>query len=735
MTRRRGALLSLALLVGCGGAPPNPPRPPPTSSVSVRVGDVELAVRERATDGRIAAALFVRAPEGAGALGSLAGWIVEARHPALHARATPDGLTLVALGEASDAASILAELAAALDTRGVTSDELERATLRLRAHRAARAHDERGQAQRMAVESLVGTPLDPLGAPDGDAAIDAAALDAWLAQSLGLERALVVVVGATSESSARADVATAFAHAPHVTPAPAPATWRPGAARAAGGEHGFAAAALATRDVDEAARLAAWVPRLSPAARATAFPLRGHALVVASVEGDEDELSAVAQALARARALDEEAPGRSARSAEDEALAIGDAWLAQLAGEADPRIGLGLVRTHGPDDDGAEREDPAIAAPTVVAGARVVEGPAGELTIGSGLRVRAREVAGDEVAVALAFAGGASLDPPREHGRTALLAAVLARSCEPSADDAWIGPDDFGVVLRGERATLERTLLRAVDCVRRAREEIAHTEGVRASAIAAHGEDDRRRAWAARVLAPGAPGRIAPRGSPAGIAAASELDLALDDAIDARRATLAIVADAAPDHLLDVAEALGASMAAGRTPLETAAPATLASEDAFVTDPELPRPEAIVALRAAGRSDVGATAAASALARALAAHGLSIRAQVGGVSGTESHAFVVVSGADDALDALPRTAALALAAATLSQALAADEASVARTRALALADPAVLARSLASAAPPDDDAIDVAHALLGATPRLVMARPTASPVRRPPTPR
>lgn len=732
---RRAALLVLALALGCGAAPPPPVRPRPSPSAPVRVGDVELVVRERATDGRIATALFVRAPEESAALRAVAGWILETRLPALTSRATPDGLVLLARGESGDQRAMLDVLAAALATRAVTAEELAHALERLRAHRAGRAHDDRALAQRLAIESLVGERLDPLGDPSEDDAIDLAAIDAWLAASLGLERTLVVVVGATSEESAQADVAAALAEAPHVAAAAAPSAWQAGAARVAGGEHGFAAAATATPDLDEAARLAAWVPRLVPSARATAFPLRGRALVVASVAGDEDELAGLALALARARELDEEAPARASRSAEDETLAIGDAWLAQTTGAWDPRIALGLVRTEGPDDDGAERDDASLEAPAIPSAPRTIDGASGELTLASGLRVRAREVDGEEVAVVLAFGAGAALDPPREHGRTALLAAVLARSCEPSADDAWIGPDDFGVVLRAEQGHLERTLLRAVECVRHAREEIAHTEGVRASAIAALSEDDRRRAWAARVLAPGAPGRIAPRGSPAGIAAASELEAALDDALDARRAAIGIVAPAPVAHLLDVGQALGASLTAGRAPLEVPAPAAPASEDAFVTDPELARPEAIVALRATGRSEAGAAAAATTLAQALAAQGLAVRARAGGVSGDESYAYVVVSGEDAALDALPRTTALVLASAAVPASLADDAAELARTHALARADVGVLARALATAPPPDDDATAVAHALLAARPRFVMARPTTSPVRRPPTPR
>lgn len=732
---RRTAALLVALALGCGGAPPPPVRPRPSPSAPVRVGDVELVVRERATEGRIATGLFVRAPEGTAALRALVGWILEARQPALSSRATPDGLVLLARGEAASQRELLATLASALDTRSVTEEELAHALARLRAHRAGRAHDEHALAQRLAIEALVGDRLDPLGDPAGDDAIDLAAIEGWLAASFGLERALVVVVGTTTEEAARADVAAALASAPHVAAAAPAADWRAGAARVAGGDHGFAAAATSTPDLEEAARLAAWVPRLSPAARATAFPLRGRALVVASVEGDDDELASLALALGRARELDEEAPSRTARSAEDEALAIGDAWLAQLTGRWDAQVGLGLVRPGGPGDDGAEREDPALQAPAAPTSSRTIDGPAGESTLASGLRVRVRAVAGDEVAVTLAFDAGAALDPPREHGRTALLAAVLARSCEPSADESWVGADDFGVVLRAEAGHLERTLLRAVECVRHAREEIAHTEGVRASAIAALSDDDRRRAWASRVLAPGAPGRIAPRGSAAGIAAASELDAALEDAIDARRATIGVVADAPTEHLLDVAEALGASLAASNAALETPAPAAVATEDAFVTDPELVRPEAIVALRAEGRSEVGAAAAATALAHALAAHGLAVRAQTGGVSGGESYALVVVSGEDAALDALPHTAALALAEATLPSALAEDEAAYARMRALARADVGVLSRSLATAPAASADATTVARALLAATPRLVMARPTSSPVRRPPTPR
>jgi hypothetical protein len=718
------ALFAIALLAACGARPPTPIELAYSPEEPGYVRGIAFSVQHRETDGRLAAGLFVRERESPAALRAVAGLVVEAR-TGVHARATPDGLSLTT-SDGTDLHGTIATLARAISVRDATAAEVETALGHLRARRAGRAHDDRGLAQRLAVQALGGIDADSLGSADDDAAITSSAVSTWLATHLGVERSMLVVIGDVSVESACDAVDRGFEHAPHVAELTASTpSWQHGSARVASGDHPIAAAATTARTLDEASRVAAWVPRLVPGASATAFPIRGHAIVVATHVGDEHALEALAASLHHAHRLDEEAPSVVALAADDEVLAVGDGWLADVGETTTDPIGLALVRAD--DGDAAPHEDASLDAlvPDDRAHARGDDDRRGADTLASGVHVRVARTDGDEVAVALSFGVGAAHDPAREHGRTALIAAVVARSCEPDADATWVEADSFGVIVRGDRATLERTVLRAIDCVRRARLEIEHTEGVRAAAVAGLDGRSRMRAWAASVLAPGTPGLVAPLGNAAGLAAATELDDALEDAIDARRITLAIAADAAPSRLLDIADALAASLDAGDARLSDVTLSGPSTTDAFASAIDIDVPLALVALRADGTSSVGARFVAASLARGLAARGLVARDAWGGSAMDTSFAMVLVSGDEDRLDALGTTARSVLASITAPGSLATDQTAAAREHALTLADPAAMARDLATDATTPADPTTVARALLAATPHLVMIRPRA----------
>lgn len=731
MRALRAALVA-ALAIGCGARPPLPPSAGIVGPREASVGAVRVALARRATEGHVALGVFVRAREGSAALRAVAALVLEARGAGRwRVRASPDGLAIRTATTREALHEGLASLASALAVRDASAEEVERATDHVRRRRAARAADDAALATQLALLALGGQDVDPLGAAPQDAAITSDAVSAWLAEVLGAERVLVAAVGDVDEATLHDAVEAAFASAPSVRAPEADARWTRGSARVATGTHPTAAVATCAATPEEAARIADWVERLVPTAHAASYPLRGRAVVSATLVGDEHALATLAEAFRHAHTLDDEAAHAEARDAEGELLALGDAWLARTTGAACEGLGLALVRLG--DEDVAGAEEPALdrlgersdVLPSHLDDARA------EALLENGMRVRVARSAGDAVAIALSWAAGARFDPPREHGRAALLAEVLARSCEPDADLHWADDEAFGVVIRGERETIERSALRAIDCARRAATEVAHTESVRASAIAALELGDRVRAWAAGVLAPGAPGLVAPRGSAVGLAAATQLDDAIDTALDPRRATLVIVGDEPPSRLLAIGDALGSALHAGSEPLPE--PPTSIAEgapEAFVTDAELDVPIGIVALRTtAGRSERAARSVASALAHGLAGRGLTPRAFFGGAAAGTSFAVVAVSGADAHLDALPAIAAEALAALEADPALEAEDAADAHSRALALAEPAALARSLASdqATSP---AIEVARALLRAEVHTVLARPTSAPFRR-----
>ena len=719
----RAWALALAL-AACGARPTPPIAGPTTGPIESSVGGVRVISAHRTTAGHTALGVFVRAPEPDAAVRATAALVIEARGAgAWRVRATPDGLGIRATAESASLAEALATIARALEVRDPTEAELESASDHLRRRRMALASDETALATRLALGALGGGDLDPFGATSDE--VTSAAVGAWLREHLGAERALVVVVGDASEGAVRAAIGDAFAGAPHVTP-PAETSfgWAHGEARAATSSRSIAAAATTAPTVEEAARIADWIVRLVPEAEATSFPLHGRAVVSATLVGEEAALRRLAAAIDHARTLDDEAARPFARDAEAELLAIGDAWLARPESTRDDALGLALVRAS--DGDAPPTTEAALDALASVPSTTTarVDALRADDVLPNGMRVRVARTDGDAAAVSLAFAAGAALDPAREHGRARLLATVVARSCEPDADLQWIDDASFGVVLRGDRATLERTAMRAIDCARRARTEIAHTEGVRAAAIADLDFGDRARAWAASVLAPGAPGWIAPRGSGAGLAAATQLDDALDDALDPRRATLSIAADEDPERLLAIAAAVGSVLSPRTEPLATISRTPEGPIESFETDAHVDAPVAIVALRSdAGSSERGARFVAHALASQLGARGLPVRAFFGGAARGTSFAVVAVTGTDERLDALTTITRDAMSLVRIDDSLAEDDARAERERALSLAAPEALARSLVTEAS-ESPALDVARALTHAAPHFVLVRPT-----------
>ena len=732
---RRGPWLAIgAVAVACGAHPPLPAVVPRQGPVEASVGSVRVITTHRATDGHVAAGLFVRTREGSAALRATAVLVIEARgEGAWRVRATPDGIAIRMSSETSELDATLRSLARALEVRDASAAEVEAALEHVRRRRAARANDETALATVLAIEALGGASIDLFGTADDDAEVTSSAVGAWLAEVLGAERTLVAIVGDVEETTLHAAIHDAFSSAPHVADAPeGTAAWQHGAARVAIGSHPIAAAATSVTSLDEAARIADWIERLAPGAHAASFPLRGRGVVSATLAGDEGALRSLATAFRDARTLDDEATRPEARDAESELLAIGDAWLARLTtAEIDDGLGLALVRAS--EGDAAPTTDETLDALTVTHSATptTLDDRHAEARLESGLSIRVARSEGDAMAVAVSWAAGARFDPPREHGRAALLGRVLARGCEPDADASWVSDATLGSVILGETASIERTALRAIECVRHAATEVAHTEGVRATAIAEIDLGARVRAWAASLLAPGAPGLVAPGGSAVGLAAATQLDDALDDALDPRRATIAIVANESPERLLAIAEALGGVLRAGTAPLP-GAPGEIPEGpvEAFETDADLDVPIAVVALRSgAGSSERGARFVAHALADGLAARGLPVRTFEGRAARNASFAIVAVTGTDERLDALPARARAALAPVTLDESLARADADDADARALGRAAPAVLARSLVDDRTPDS-AADVARALLRAPLHFVLARPTAPPLRR-----
>ncbi len=728
--------LVFVVLLGCGasssGATIRPPDLDPSDS---EISGVTVMVRPRAGSGHVVAALFVRVRAEPPALATTAALVLEERSRGrLVARATADGIALRAASTATELESVVAALGAAIAARDVSPEEVARAVERVRARRAGRARDDRATAARLAVAAMFGSETDALGTGSDDDALTAAAVNQLLRAHFGAERALVAVVGDVSRTSVDVAVSRAFADAAHVDPRGSSSARLGRDVRAEISDEDVVAVARRVPDMSGAAAVRAWVEWADPAASVSAFPLHGAAVVLAVRRGGARDAEALVARMQRASELDEGSFGREATDAEGELLGLGDAWLARGEASGDG-LGVGLVVAGGRDDDLDGSRDERVEAlrsamlaslgDTRAERVGLIDEATADQTLVSGLRVRVRRVVGGTLAVAIAFEGGASLDPRAEHGRAALLASMLGQSCEPDADLTWVDARSMGLVISGERTTLAATVARAIDCVRGATRETGRAEGVRADAIAVLDDSTRQRAWAARAIAPGTPGLVAPLGSATGIAAASGLDGAIRSMFVPNRATIVIIGDVDPARAVAVADAL-ASELGPRGETRRAPPGAVADADVFVADPLVSAPEVIVTLR----SDVGASVAAArstarALAAALREEGAAVQFWFGDAARGASFVAVGVRGDPALLDTLPGR--MSSRYATLDARSGLDEAIASEERRRALASPLDLAREIASEVEVGDP-LEVVRGLLSATPRYVMLRPSASPM-------
>lgn len=735
---------ALALvLAACGARAGSQPTPTlHVDDVEAEISGVRVVARERAGSGHLAAALFVRVSAEPPSLATTAALVVEARSGGrLVARATADGITLRTTATSAALAPVVDALAEALATRDASSEEVASALTRLRARRAGRASDDRSRAARLAIAAMFGAELDALGTTRDDERLTSEAVSELLRTCFGAERALVAVVGDVRANAVESAVERAFAAAPHVDPRETSASALAQDVRVEVSDDDVIAVAHAVPDLEAAERARGWIEWADPSALVSAFPLRGAAVVVAVRDGGPDDAVALVSRVRRATFLHERSGHGIAPDVEGELLALGDAWLARRDAPPGDGMGVGVV-VAGDRGDGAPGSDDAranavrmrtlgaVALPSPAASGSLDETSA-DARLESGLRVRVRRVAGGTLAVAIAFEGGAVLDPRAEHGRAALLAALLAQSCEPDAEVTWVDARSIGLVVSGDPSTLERTTARAVDCARRVAQEAAHADGLRAEAIALLDESTRARAWAATAIAPATPGLVAPRGSAVGLAAASGLDAASRALLAPARATIVVIGDVEPARALEITRALAGELA---TSTEVAPPETrvgaVATGDVFLADPVVVAPEVIVTLRSdVGESTAAARATARALADALSAEGAAVQFWLGDAALGSSFVAVGVRGEDALLDALP--ARMAARFAILDPVPGLTEAVETEQRRRALASPMEIARSMATSEAEPTDPLAVVRGLLAAAPRYVMLRPSAGPMRPP----
>lgn len=729
----------LAMALGCGGPPRGGGGPAPGSTgggeAVARAGDAHVMVISRPTAGYVLLQLWIDAgardagPE----VATLASLVAAARadagagdaDDAVRARVVPDGTSFELVARAGALEAAMARLGRALAAREPSQDELGAAREELRRRRRARAADVLGDAERLALAALAGEEsaarLDPLAHAEEPPAREEVA--AFLAAHYGPARALLVGVGDVEVDALGRALEAATREAPAALEvAPLRADWvAAGHDRALAEEDASEAAfAVALRVPTPAAAehvAASLLVRLGPGARAAALPVPPGVLVLGAAPGAlEPELAGAIVRTARAVHVGAE-PAVTALSAAALADAAGLAWAARPErGEVHDASDT-LAVALGVLGEGAAARALEVA-PALALEAAPVDGE---------LEVLVREVPGDVVALSVALLGGASEDPASGHGRAAIVARAVATRCGGDVL-AWAEPRSIGLLRASGRALAPDALAALVECALFSRIEPGDLERARRDALAALGDGEAFRARAALALVPGAPGLVAPLGSPDGIAGAADLAAWLDEQRTAARARLGMTASIAWSGIAHGLRAGGAPIPRAPAP---------AAGDVFVADESVEIPEVLVALRTEREAPrFVARLAASALSRAASAGALSVVHADGDVAPGLSWLAIGLRGPSDARDEIPTRleAWLATARADALERLEAQWDDDRAERALAFADVALVARdaALEDGEPAADlDACRAAlDALLSGPPHFVIVRPAPASLRR-----
>lgn len=531
---RAVAILFVVWCMGCGAVahPAQVVREgPPVASV----GEASLVFIPAPSDGRTWISLWIDA----GAFDAEPSVAVIAAFAATHgaqvnARVLPDGTELAISCESERTEECVEHLTSILSTRHVDEAVLIAARARVRATRRGSRRDPSRTADRLALAALIGGDrgLDPLGDPADDGEVGRAEIEAFLAAHWGPSRALFVAVGDASEVRVRRAIAAALERVPRALQSRAPRSFAPAAgARVEIGDQSLTSAAVAVFDEPTAHAMARRALAALPSGTASVFPFRGVEIVLLHGPGLED----VVRAMVYARAVTMERGGEQALAPDDPrsiAERVGTRWIARGEGGQAGGLGLGVVVDGGRGDSELDAGGEALArevqvrADAAVASARIephiggtIDERSASLETSEGAKVRARYSPSGRVAIALEIASDARREPARLNGQRALIARLLARCVGDANVEFWAEPTSIGVVLESAPERALDMVEKLTGCVYDLPIGPALIDEVRSRAIAELSADDLRLARVARVLAPAAPGLIAPRGQHESLAA------------------------------------------------------------------------------------------------------------------------------------------------------------------------------------------------------------------------
>jgi hypothetical protein len=592
--RPPGAAARLALLLslgamGCRASVPLPPtEPPPAPSQVARLRGGSSVVVRRPTPETALLGLWLDvgsldASSPAVAVAA-ARWLARS---AGEARVYPTAIEIRALCDVhtESAASCARRLTGALSRPPPSPDEAVELRAELTALRTHWLADEGNAAEWQAFAALIGRDSEgPFGAAAHDDAVTVEAVRAFAALELRPEHALLVGAGELAAD----DLASFLRGTGEERPARAlGAVARPGV-RVRAGASAAVALAMAVPSAEVGGALARALHERFPFVRARASRQRGLSVLHVRFALRTPSEGAFVEVLSTLRALAAEHGTLRAQPApetlEGIVQGVGEEWANRAAPNPLPipwPVGVGVVAApRGVADPAAElartetevarwvERAESLAAPRL----RTGEGERGaELVLDNGARIAIERRPGDRwFAAALQLAGGAARDPAGRHGRAALLAASLISGCGSSARGLdselealgirlrpVVDGDAFGLVVTAQRSEARPALELLLRCGLRGNLSSASIEEARARLLAGDGRNPRRAleaSWAA-LLAPTAPGALAPLGCAQGVEtlSAPEVLRAHAESMSAAGVKLWLAGDLGDDELASFA--------------------------------------------------------------------------------------------------------------------------------------------------------------------------------------
>lgn len=698
---------------GCAHPKPRPelarPPPPPSAVEKLKAGSTLVIPRPTPQVARIA--LWIDAGSRAAPVPQLATvaayWAEE--HTGASVRVLPDGteLSMLCDTQGRGVERCVQKLARVFALPTPSPGDVERLRSRLRHARQRALGDAGREAEELSVVALLGENARgffPLGAESEDGQIDGAAVQRFAREQFGPSRSLLIAAGDVTSAVVQQAFASSTGKLSNQVKA---RVERPFVERShvelRFGREATLALSLMTPSTEVAASMGQRIRKLYPHVSARITNLQGARLLVLRAPAGDKPARRLQRLVFDLRRLALEADTRPA-TRPDESLdaltrIVGEDWAARgpvnLPAAKRWPLGIALIARSesfaSPGADTKERsaseikklQDLSKELESAVADGEQnsvgettgSESPsAADVTTRNGVRIEVRRREGDAwMSAVVRFHGGSALDSPTRHGRAALLATLMADGCGfvgASGLDAHLAQLDARIqpLVSASHIGLMVTAPRdrwsdAIDAVLRCALNPALTnralDDARLKLIRTLRSQTHIQ-WQSllgSLLAPSAPGSIAPWGAPNPISSVhiNEIRrLHADLLLGARLSLLAITDSPAGEVARFMARRVS------QLPRGTAQPGwkeVKAAEPMLGQRTEDGPLRVLIGLRLANaaRGDMAARVFAAALSHVLAARGLQVLVNWGDSAGDVSFAAAAVAVREEHLPGLDRT--------------------------------------------------------------------------------